>query len=400
MFSTPPAMNTSPSPALIAWAALAAACSPEPHSRFTVCPGTSTGRPARSSAIRATLRLSSPAWLVQPRITSSIARGSIPVRSTTALIGTAARSSARTCASAPPCFPTGVRSAAQMYASRSTIPLLTASSRLLPPSQCHPHGLHLGVALQGFFPEIPPEPGKFVTAERRRGVVEVVAVHPHGSGLDRARDAVRLLDIPGPHPGCEAVHGPVREPDPLCLVIEGQHSQHGPEDLLVHDLHPGPRPVEHRRLDEVPFAVHLGRVAPRHERRAFLLSGCDIGKDLLLLALGDERPETGVLVEGVTRGEFLRPLGELFNHLVVDGFLDQEPRPGRAHLALPVTDPGLSAAHGGREVRVGEDDVDRKSTRLNSSHTVISYAVFCLKKKKRIKNERHEIKTLIAEVTK
>src|SRR5438034_3754964 len=29
--------------------------------------------------------------------------------------------------------------------------------------------------------------------------------------------------------------------------------------------------------------------------------------------------------------------------------------------------------------------VDRKSTRLNSSHTVISYAVFCLKKKKKIK---------------
>src|SRR5438034_3421601 len=28
--------------------------------------------------------------------------------------------------------------------------------------------------------------------------------------------------------------------------------------------------------------------------------------------------------------------------------------------------------------------VDRKSTRLNSSHTVISYAVFCLKKKTRI----------------
>src|SRR3954467_2318186 len=26
---------------------------------------------------------------------------------------------------------------------------------------------------------------------------------------------------------------------------------------------------------------------------------------------------------------------------------------------------------------------DRKSTRLNSSHTIISYAVFCLKKKKR-----------------
>src|SRR5438034_8211403 len=32
---------------------------------------------------------------------------------------------------------------------------------------------------------------------------------------------------------------------------------------------------------------------------------------------------------------------------------------------------------------------DRKSTRLNSSHTVISYAVFCLKKKKQ--NELHRL---------
>src|SRR3954449_8596246 len=32
---------------------------------------------------------------------------------------------------------------------------------------------------------------------------------------------------------------------------------------------------------------------------------------------------------------------------------------------------------------------DRKSTRLNSSHTLISYAVFCLKKKK--KNNNHNV---------
>src|SRR5207302_10431168 len=31
------------------------------------------------------------------------------------------------------------------------------------------------------------------------------------------------------------------------------------------------------------------------------------------------------------------------------------------------------------------DELDRKSTRLNSSHVKISYAVFCLKKKKQIK---------------
>src|SRR5256885_12869602 len=40
-----------------------------------------------------------------------------------------------------------------------------------------------------------------------------------------------------------------------------------------------------------------------------------------------------------------------------------------------------------RDLRIGDErrigDSDRKSTRLNSSHLVISYAVFCLKKKKK-----------------
>src|SRR2546422_4939547 len=34
------------------------------------------------------------------------------------------------------------------------------------------------------------------------------------------------------------------------------------------------------------------------------------------------------------------------------------------------------------------DAADRKSTRLNSSHGYISYAVFCLKKKKKTRSER------------
>src|SRR5258708_30824259 len=42
----------------------------------------------------------------------------------------------------------------------------------------------------------------------------------------------------------------------------------------------------------------------------------------------------------------------------------------------------------GHQQREGENFVDRKSTRLNSSHQIISYAVFCLKKKKR-KTQHH-----------
>src|SRR5688572_30867912 len=38
----------------------------------------------------------------------------------------------------------------------------------------------------------------------------------------------------------------------------------------------------------------------------------------------------------------------------------------------------------GKRLGGADEFIDRKSTRLNSSHSQISYAVFCLKKKKRI----------------
>src|SRR5258708_29605760 len=38
------------------------------------------------------------------------------------------------------------------------------------------------------------------------------------------------------------------------------------------------------------------------------------------------------------------------------------------------------------------EEADRKSTRLNSSHQIISYAVFCLKKKKRSTDDRRNRK--------
>src|SRR5438132_6720174 len=43
----------------------------------------------------------------------------------------------------------------------------------------------------------------------------------------------------------------------------------------------------------------------------------------------------------------------------------------------------------GRRQSRGKSHPDRKSTRLNSSHTVISYAVFCLKKKNKKKNPQY-----------
>src|SRR5258707_4752583 len=57
------------------------------------------------------------------------------------------------------------------------------------------------------------------------------------------------------------------------------------------------------------------------------------------------------------------------------------------HDALPIScSPQPIQSRGVRIMRAliekDEHDLDRKSTRLNSSHANISYAVFCLKKKK------------------
>jgi hypothetical protein len=52
--------------------------------------------------MRATLRLSSPAWFAQPKWTSSISSAGTPARSTAAAMASAARSSGRIPESTPP----------------------------------------------------------------------------------------------------------------------------------------------------------------------------------------------------------------------------------------------------------------------------------------------------------
>src|SRR5256885_3864647 len=58
-------------------------------------------------------------------------------------------------------------------------------------------------------------------------------------------------------------------------------------------------------------------------------------------------------------------------------------RADRAPLAFAFPPSGVFRTAGHRPAVLNTPEGDRKSTRLNSSHLVISYAVFCLKKKKR-----------------
>src|SRR5947209_9486566 len=72
------------------------------------------------------------------------------------------------------------------------------------------------------------------------------------------------------------------------------------------------------------------------------------------------------------------------------------------HDALPICDGSAQAARGAitQQARAFDNrsrarqrgGIDRKSTRLNSSHANISYAVFCLKKKKKHEQKLHQAK--------
>src|SRR5260221_12039539 len=77
------------------------------------------------------------------------------------------------------------------------------------------------------------------------------------------------------------------------------------------------------------------------------------------------------------------PRSTLFPYTTL--FRSLHPRQPGARASLAGMDTGLGRA--GAADRSGSA-LDRKSTRLNSSHTVISYAVFCLKKKKKKHNDQ------------
>src|SRR5438034_4009162 len=79
----------------------------------------------------------------------------------------------------------------------------------------------------------------------------------------------------------------------------------------------------------------------------------------------------------------LFPYTTLFRSINVGRLLPQMFYHVAAYRQLPVASvPLIVSVPSGNFGNLTAGILDRKSTRLNSSHTVISYAVFCLKKKK------------------
>src|SRR5256885_2560745 len=126
-----------------------------------------------------------------------------------------------------------------------------------------------------------------------------------------------------------------------------------------------------------PMIRRRSPVFPRHAHR---LLGLLVG---FAAACSHQKNATG---EG--RADGVAPASAVPHSVMTSEEIERAP--GRS-LAQLLSDrfPGVTVtemADGGLSVRI-HGVRDRKSTRLNSSHLVISYAVFCLKKKKKIRQQ-------------
>src|SRR5699024_12297905 len=102
---------------------------------------------------------------------------------------------------------------------------------------------------------------------------------------------------------------------------------------------------------------------------------------------------SGLFTRRQTQALSTTTLGPLNEYQVIDGLGSEEKKRFIHHYNFPnfsVGETGRVGAPGRREIGHG---ADRKSTRLNSSHVSISYAVFCLKKKM-IHSKKQHAKTI------
>src|SRR3989454_10103222 len=145
--------------------------------------------------------------------------------------------------------------------------------------------------------------------------------------------------------------GMVLKPEPFFEAVEDLRPEGGPPIVL---LSARGRPFSHR--DAVRFAVG--------EQLTLL---CGHYKDV------DQRVADGLKAEELSVGDFVLSGGEPAALCVLDAVVRLLPGALGDH---------ESAATDSHYDGLLSPPRDRKSTRLNSSHLVISYAVFCLKKKK------------------
>src|ERR1041385_9354233 len=104
---------------------------------------------------------------------------------------------------------------------------------------------------------------------------------------------------------------------------------------------------------------------------------CGVSSPPIAASTGEAEVRVGIIGCGLVGQKRARALGEARLVACADAATERAEVLARATPNQPEVLPHWRAV-----VERPDIDLDRKSTRLNSSHGYISYAVFCLKKKK------------------
>src|SRR5713226_6029650 len=203
--------------------------------------------------------------------------------------------------------------------------------------QIHPNALDLRVVFQSVHAEFAAVAAHFVAAEGGRGVVIVVRVDPHGSGLELARDAVRFSNVARPD-GCgEPILRFIRETDGLVHFGELDSREHRAEDFFAGDGHVVAHTVEDRGLNKTAFPIaEAGAFAARNQLGTFGLALLDVAEHGLHLPFADQCTEARLGIERVAGLDFLRALYKFVHEIVVDFLLHKKTRACGANFALTV----------------------------------------------------------------
>src|SRR5580704_10229039 len=198
--SAPPATAASVSPSMMACAAEMMACSPLPHSRFTVSPAVLGGRPPLMAATRPRYMSLASVWITLPKTAWPTSAGSTSARLTASRTTAAARSQGGTVARPPPNLPIPVRTPDRIITSGREF--MTAPS-------------HVQSAVDG--PDLPGDVGRLIGRQERDYPGDLLGpAEPAGRDL-AAYPVKHPVWHRGDHVGCDVarrhrVHG---EPDPV-----------------------------------------------------------------------------------------------------------------------------------------------------------------------------------------
>src|SRR5271155_752677 len=186
------------------------------------------------------------------------------------------------------------------------------------------YGLCFSVVAQGLFAHLAPPAGLFVSAERQRGVEDVVAVHPDGARADALSQFVGDAHVARPDAGGEAVFGVIGLGGDTVEVAVGKRlrANHRAEDLFLDDLHLGSSFRQHGWLNEV--AMVAGCVATAEYLRSLSNAGLDVSGDAVELFVADQRSHFRRWIHARADLDLACDLAHSVDDLVVDLFVDHQ----------------------------------------------------------------------------